>query len=334
MAPSRLTQSRPVLAGEELSRNTPLPVDRETSAPLADLLFPRDMPDETPLFEPHVAAAARTLVEEWRNADALQALGVQPARTCLIYGPPGTGKTTLALWLARKLELPAVVARLDGLISSFLGTTARNALSLFTFANRYRCVLVLDEFDAIAKVRDDPNEVGEIKRVVNALLQNVDARRNVGLTIAITNHEALLDPAIWRRFELQLQLPLPKNEARLAIIQRYLSPLELNAATKKFLGWFLDGLSGAEIETFVTNLKKYVAVTKGDPKVSLPMIRQLAVFSGSRLNKERVGLLDLESLTLAQRLHEERGDDAFTQSELGELFGKDRTTISRWLKSA
>lgn len=336
MAPSRLTQSRSYagLAGEELSRNTPLPVDRETAAPLADILFPGDMPQQPPLFHPHLATAADTLIEEWRNLEALQALGVQPARTCLIYGPPGTGKTTLALWLANQLQLPAVVARLDGLISSFLGTTARNASNLFTFANRYRCVLILDEFDAIAKVRDDPNEVGEIKRVVNALLQNVDARRSVGLTIAITNHEALLDPAIWRRFELQLQIPLPTAEARLAIIQRYLPPLELTGATAKFLCWFLDGLSGAEIETFVTNLKKHIAVTKDDAKNPLPMIRQLALVNGSRLDKERIGLLELEPPFLAQRLHVERGEGTFTQAELGDLFGKDRTTISRWLKAA
>ena len=81
--------------------------------------------------------------------------------------------------------------KLDGLVSSFLGTTARNIGNLFAFANRHRCILLLDEFDAIAKVRDDPQEVGEIKRVVNALLQNLDTRRDVGFTIGITNHPKL-----------------------------------------------------------------------------------------------------------------------------------------------
>src|SRR5207247_10685382 len=104
-----------------------------------------------------------------------------------------TGKTRLARWMAAQLELPILLARMDGLVSSFLGTTARNIGNLFGFANRYRCLLLLDEFDALAKLRDDPQEVGEIKRVVNALLQNLDARSDLGLTIGITNHPKLLD---------------------------------------------------------------------------------------------------------------------------------------------
>ena len=138
---------------------------------------------------------------EWAKVDALRAMGVEPSRSCLLYGPPGTGKTLTALMLARRLGLPVVNARIDGLVSSFLGTTARNIANLFDFANRYRCVLLLDEFDALAKMKDDPHELGEIKRVVNTLLQNLDARKGIGLTIAITNHEGLLDTAVWRRFE-------------------------------------------------------------------------------------------------------------------------------------
>lgn len=79
------------------------------------------------------------------------------------------------------LLLPLIVARLDGLISSFLGTTARNISNLLTFANRYKCVFLLDEFDAVTKLRDDPHELGEIKRVVNTLLQCIDSRADIGL---------------------------------------------------------------------------------------------------------------------------------------------------------
>jgi|SRR5208282_2899311 len=117
----------------------------------------------------------------WRFAIRLISFGIQPSKTCLIYGAPGTGKTRLALWIARKLDLPIVLVKLDGLMSSFLGTTSRNIGNLFGFANRHRCLLLLDEFDAIAKLRDDPQEVGGIKRVVNALLQNLDARKDLGL---------------------------------------------------------------------------------------------------------------------------------------------------------
>src|SRR6188768_626714 len=122
--------------------------------------------------------------------------------------------------------MPVVLARLDGLISSYLGTTARNIAIMFAFAARYRCVLLLDEFDAIAKVRDDPQEVGEIKRVVNALLQNLDSRREVGFTIGITNHPRLLDSAVWRRFEIQLEIPRPDFAMRLALAKAFMVPVK------------------------------------------------------------------------------------------------------------
>src|ERR1700687_4699593 len=164
-ASSRLVRSHAATSGEDLSTRTPPPVDRETSVPLAELIFDSALPTTPPIFNPNVEAGLRSLVEEWAHWEALQAVGIEPARSCLIYGAPGTGKTKLALWMAEQLGLPVVLARLDGLVSSFLGTTSRNIGTLFQFANRYRCVLMLDEFDAIAKVRDDPHEVGEIKRV-------------------------------------------------------------------------------------------------------------------------------------------------------------------------
>jgi SpoVK/Ycf46/Vps4 family AAA+-type ATPase len=185
IAPSKLSRSRVQMAGEALIRSTPLPVDRETSAPLAEVIFPGDTPASRPIFDETVSEAIGTIVEEWVNVDALSAIDIRPSKTCLIYGAPGTGKTRLAIWMAKELDLPVVLVKLDGLMSSFLGTTSRNIGNLFQFVNRHRCVLLLDEFDAIAKLRDDPQEVGEIKRVVNALLQNLDTRRDVGLTIGI-----------------------------------------------------------------------------------------------------------------------------------------------------
>ena len=188
IAPSRIARSRAQLPAEVLTRNTPIPVDRETAAVLAEIIFPADIRQDAPIFDATVTGAIETIIEEWANFEVLSEVDIQPAKTCLIYGAPGTGKTRLALWIASQLELPVVLVKLDGLVSSFLGTTARNIGNLFAFANRHKCILLLDEFDAIAKMRDDPQEVGEIKRVVNALLQNLDTRRDVGFTIGITNH--------------------------------------------------------------------------------------------------------------------------------------------------
>ena len=195
VAPSRISRSRAEMPGETLTPKTQLPVDRETAAPLVDVFFPNDLRANAPLFNQTVSEAIHSIIDEWRSFAELQEMNVQPSRTCLIYGAPGTGKTRLALWIAKQLEMPVILARIDGLVSSFLGTTSRNIGSLFAFANRYRCILLLDEFDAVAKLRDDPQEVGEIKRVVNSLLQNLDARSELGIMIGITNKQKLLDPA-------------------------------------------------------------------------------------------------------------------------------------------
>lgn len=176
----------------------------------------------------------------------------------------GQPKTRLALWIAQQLDLPVVLVKLDGLVSSFLGTTARNIGNLFTFANRHRCVLLLDEFDAIAKVRDDPQEVGEIKRVVNALLQNLDTRRDVGFTIGITNHPKLLDSAVWRRFEVQLEIPKPDFEIRKAIAAHFMPPVKAPDSHLRLISWFTEGSTGAEIESLVRTYKKATTLRDED----------------------------------------------------------------------
>src|SRR5262249_12015452 len=143
LTPSGIVRSRAQLPGEILTPNTEVPVDRETSAPLAQLVFPSSTSPSAPLFNKTVSTAVQALLEEWNNLELLSNVGLQPAKTCLIYGAPGTGKTRLALWMATQLDLPILLARIDGLVSSFLGTTARNIANLFAFARSYRCVLLL-----------------------------------------------------------------------------------------------------------------------------------------------------------------------------------------------
>ncbi len=330
MAPSRIERSRATLPGEVLGRNTPVPVDRETSAPLAEIIFPAEINADSPLFNPTVAQAVSTIIDEWTNFEALSAVDISPAKTCLIYGAPGTGKTRLALWIARKLDLPVLLVKLDGLVSSFLGTTARNIGNLFTFANRYRCVLLLDEFDAIAKVRDDPQEVGEIKRVVNALLQNLDVRQNIGFTIGITNHPKLLDPAVWRRFEIQLEIPKPDFAVRKAIAQHFMPPVHAPDSHLRLIAWFTEGSTGAEIEALVRTYKKATTVREEDRRGLLDTLRQFATLNAARVQSERRALLFDEPANLFRAMHEDPAL-AFSMGDIGDIAGKDKSTISRWL---
>jgi len=333
MSPSRIVRSGTVAisSGEELSARTILPVDKETSSPLAEIHYPGDVADP-PILDAQVSAAVQSLLHEWQHIEMLESIGVAPSRSCLIYGAPGTGKTRLAMWMAGELGLPVVLARLDGLISSFLGTTARNVSALFAFANRYRCVLLLDEFDAIAKLRDDPQEVGEIKRVVNAVLQNLDTRRPIGLTIGITNHESLLDRAIWRRFESQLSIPRPTYDARVVIAQSYAGPVNLPGVLVRIIAWLTEGATGADIEMLIKSLKKeYVLAKPNETRAPLDSVLQFLSLHSGRIADDKREILRLPSEELARRLIQD-ANLGFDQNDLALAFGRDKATISRWMK--
>lgn len=260
LAPSRVEVSRALITGEKLTRETNPPIDRETGARLCSIDFPAtDV--VRPVYGPAVEATINGLLEEWLNAGRLNAVGVEPTRSLLIYGSPGSGKTLTAHYIAQRMGLPLVTARIDGLISSFLGTTARNIANLFDFANRYQCMLLLDEFDALAKLRDDPQEVGEIKRVVNTLLQNLDIRRVHGITIAITNHDRLLDPAVWRRFETHINIGEPTARAREQLIARFLKPVPADEPIVRIFSYCLEGQSGADLERTCASVKRALALS-------------------------------------------------------------------------
>jgi hypothetical protein len=333
LLPSRIGRSRATLSGESLTRNTQVPVDRETSAPVAEIIFPSETKPSAPIFNPTVSIAVQTILEEWTNLEAFANIGIDASKTCLIYGVPGTGKTRLALWLAAQLDLPVVVAKIDGLISSFLGTTARNIGNLFAFANRYRCLLLLDEFDSLAKLRDDPQEVGEIKRVVNALLQNLDSRRDVGLTIGITNHPRLLDSAVWRRFEVQLEIPKPEFDVRMEIARHFMPPVDAPEAHLRLIAWFTEGTTGAEIETLVRTYKKANAVPGNQTRELLETLRHFATLNSKRIDPLRRDLIFSDNGTLFRAMKQD-AELGFSLMDIGDIAGKDKSTIGRQIKSA
>jgi AAA+ superfamily predicted ATPase len=332
ISPSRIVQARAQPAGETITSNTQVPVDRETSAPLAQLIFPSQTRPTAPIFNETVSNAVQAVLEEWSNLEPLAEVGVQAAKTCLIYGAPGTGKTRLALWMAAQLELPILLARIDGLVSSFLGTTARNIANLFAFANRYRCVLLLDEFDAFAKLRDDPQEVGEIKRVVNALLQNLDARHEVGLTIGITNHPHLLDSAVWRRFEVQLEIAKPVFDVRVELARHFMLPISAPETHLKMIAWFTEGATGAEIETLVRTYKKAMAVQNGEERLLLDTLRRFATLNSGRIDPARKELIFANNGVLFRSMKED-AHLGFSLEDIGHIAGKDKSTVGRQIKS-
>ncbi len=330
--PSRVVLSLAGLPGEKITPNVRPPVDKETGTSLADIRLPTPKGAElAPVLNTTLQISVSSLIEEWQNIDQLQAVGVRPPLNCMLYGAPGTGKTRLAHVIGLEVGLPLVTARLDGLISSYLGTTARNISALFAFANRYKCVLLLDEFDAIAKVRDDPHEVGEIKRVVNTLLQCLDARSQLGITIAITNHEHLLDSAIWRRFDTRILVPKPDFQSRFHIVERYANSLDLTQPELRFLVWLTDDFSGSEIETLANALKRSAVLSTAKKFMFLKAIATHAMLSANHQKYKKWRQLLGPTESLAGVLNDDK-DLAFTQEDLAQILGKDQSTISRWTR--
>ena len=202
------------------------PVDSESRMDIVEITMPQVSPDFV-VLDQYSRASIHNFIDSYTHRDLLLQSGLDISNTLLLYGPPGCGKTTVAQYISSITGLPLVTARLDGLISSLLRSTAKNIRKIFDYASKRECILFLDEFDVIAKLRDDKNELGELKRVVNSLLQNIDGFNSDSILIAATNHHELLDPAIWRRFSTIVALEKPQKDE----IAHYLNILLANKST-------------------------------------------------------------------------------------------------------
>lgn len=221
-----------------------IPVDRDSRLSLADESFP-DIDSVSVQLDPMVEKSVEEFISFVESSHLLSEAGVGVSPSMLIYGPPGCGKTFLAQNIAARLGLPLLTTRCDSLMSSLLGSTAKNIRNLFDHAANRPCVLFLDEFDALAKARDDQHEVGELKRVVVGLLQNIDNLPPETVVLAATNHEGLLDPAVWRRFAYRLSIQLPSSDLREKLLQQFLK--SYTPKSLKNLTSATDGMSGAFI---------------------------------------------------------------------------------------
>lgn len=321
-------QSETTLSAMGMEKGSQIPVDIESRTALADIIYPDDNKLEV-ILSKNNEEKLRSFILSYQNADKLNALGIGVSNSLLLYGPPGCGKTKSAYLIARELNLPLVIARLDSLISSYLGTTAKNIRTLFDFIQKMPCVLFLDEFDAIAKARDDCNELGELKRVVNSLLQNVDSMSKDSLILAATNHEKLLDSAVWRRFDYKLKIELPDVEAIEKMIDLFVSEtITLSQKEKKELATVFVGLSGASIEDIIKKsmrnavINEYEFTKKGiyDEFFNYKNIMHHSYVSDKELMEAKAKYL------------RNCNDKIFSLQIIADILGSSKTTISKLVK--
>lgn len=200
------------------------------------------------VLEDGVRASLTKLVHEQRNLELLRQHNLEPRRKLLLQGPPGCGKTMTAQALAGELGISVFIVRLDGLISKFMGESIAKLRLIFDAMKDYRGVYLFDEFDSIGSHRNQGQDVGEIKRVLNSFLVNIEKDESNSIIIAATNLPDSLDEALFRRFDDIITFPLPKKGEVITAIKKSVRGLKFDKRVS-YAALFEDaqGLSYSEI---------------------------------------------------------------------------------------
>ena len=294
----------------------PLPVDGDSRLALIRVFDVRvGLPP--PILPGSVHDAIGAIIRERQERERLAARGISPTRSAILVGPPGVGKTLSARWIASALGKPLWVLDLTAVMSSLLGKTGNNLRAALDHAKQHAAVLLLDEIDAIAKRRSDESDIGELKRLVTVMLQEVDQWPDTGLLLAATNHPELVDPALWRRFDLVLKFDAPDAAAIATAIQRFLGDdLTLFASWIDVLAAGLQGQSLSDVERSINALRRGHAL-------QMAPLEQLI---GSALGQRQEALSKAERLNLAIALAKA---GRHTHMQISQMTGVARDTIRK-----
>lgn len=228
------------------NRNTPL----VTVVPREKLQHHMVLPEE-------IEKRFQRIEREYAARERLAHYGLRYRQKILLYGLPGCGKSMGAERLAWNTGLPLLKVRFDAMVSSYLGETATNLRTIFETAAQSPCLLFLDECDSIAKSREDSQDVGEIKRVVNTFLQMLDEyEASSGLLVAATNLDKSLDSALWRRFDDIIEVPKPGEDELKLILNQTLSAISVGSINWPLVIKHLNGFSAAQVVRVGQNAAK------------------------------------------------------------------------------
>ncbi|MEJ1407768.1 MAG: AAA family ATPase [Candidatus Sedimenticola sp. (ex Thyasira tokunagai)] len=294
------------------SATQPSPVDSDSRLKLIKEIYPVEL-DRAPLWSADLDRMLHQVVAERSRSSDLLKEGLIPVKSLIFEGPPGVGKTLTAMWLAKALDLPLLILDLATVISSYLGKTGNNFRMVVEHAASFPCVLLLDEFDAIAKRRGDDKDQGELKRLVTVILQTIDDWPATSLLVAATNHGELLDRAVWRRFDVSLSFDYPSK----AIAEKYIVQLGVNPWLAINLAYCFNGMSLSDVGREINRLRK-AAILDGKPQEELAK-----EWWGSQLPDRFTR--DIEIIKLS--------GNGVSQREIFRETGVSRPTISKVLKA-
>ncbi len=309
---SVLRRGAPVVEPNE----APLPVDGDSRLALIRVFDDREGL-APPILPGSVHDAIGAIIRERQERERLAARGISPTRSAILVGPPGVGKTLSARWIASALGKPLWVLDLTAVMSSLLGKTGNNLRAALDHAKKHAAVLLLDEIDAIAKRRSDESDIGELKRLVTVMLQEVDQWPDSGLLLAATNHPELVDPALWRRFDLVLKFDAPNAAAISVAINRFLGD-----DRKIFESWInvlaagLQGQSLSDVERSINALRR------GHALQTAPIEKLIS----SAIGQRQEALSKIERLNLAIELAK---TGQHTHMQISQMTGVARDTIRK-----
>ena len=306
---SVLLKNEPILRKTNTQFHT-APVDSDSRKNLLVEECPT-LDEGEPIWAHNTRLMIYQVLEERKNTEKLFAHGLQPIKSILFHGDPGLGKTMSARWLAASMDLPLLTLDLATVMSSFLGKTGNNIKAIFEYAKEFPCVLLLDEFDAIAKKRDDDSELGELKRLVTVLLQEIDNWPSSSVLIAATNHEELLDPAAWRRFDQVVKFDYPQDQD----VRNFLDALSVDAAVSDVIADSLKGQSYSAIKRIISNTRKR-SILKNVSFIE-------GYFTSSNINLDKAS--KDEKKLYASVLHEQ----GKSQRAISEITGLARQTVKK-----
>jgi len=276
-----------------------VPVDTDSRLQLARVDDPVILPVD-PIWSEQVRQCLEQVVAERQRLDDLASANLAPTRSLLFTGPPGVGKTLTAKWIAASLSLPLITLDLSAVMSSYLGRTGSNVRNVMDYARGTPCVLLVDEFDAIAKRRSDHGEVGELKRLVTVLLQEIESWPQDGFLIAATNHSELLDPAVWRRFDVTIEFQLPDVTQLTAAVSLFLDGEEVSSSIRTAVVEALTGQSYSDVERSISKARREAVI--GDESLEERLVALVRAFVGTapKVRQKQIAVLLVQS-GLSQR---------------------------------